>query len=245
MTGETWVILGASSLIARAFAGLAGAAGHALVLAGRDVEELETIAGDLRLRSGQEVTVAACDVLDPESQAAFVESCAERAPFNLFIAVGTMAEQAELDGDLDLTRRLLETNYGGLVLLLQQLAPHLERQGRGRVVTLGSVAGDRGRRKNYLYGSTKAGLQVYLEGLRARLMDAGVTVTTVKPGFVDTPMTWGKTPALLTASPERIAAICWRAAARGRAMVYAPAFWRFIMLVFKFLPDFVLRRLSI
>ena len=126
---------------------------------------------------------------------------------------------------------MLTTNFTGPVALIQALAPRFEAQRGGRIVVIGSVAGDRGRRKNYLYGSAKAGLGLYADGLRARLFPAGATVTLIKPGFVDTAMTWGLPGLFLVATPTECARQILRAAERGAATAYVPFFWRYIMLI--------------
>jgi len=121
----------------------------------------------------------------------------------------------------------------------------LEAQRQGRVVALASVAGDRGRIKNYVYGSAKAGLATYLQGLRARLFRAGVSVTTVKPGFVDTAMTFGLPGMFLVADPADIARSCLKAAERGKDVIYAPFFWWAIMTIIRHIPERIFKRLGV
>ena len=138
----------------------------------------------------------------------------------------------------------IAATYAGAVSVLSRLAPLLAQQGEGRVVVLGSVAGDRGRLKNYVYGSAKAGLHAYTQGLRARLFRAGVTVTTIKPGFIDTPMTFGMPAGALMASPEACARACLRHSRRGSEVAYFPPIWRAIMLVIQGIPEFLMKRLN-
>jgi len=242
---EHWVIFGASSAIARAFAREAAARGAALTLAGRDLDDLRAAAADVRLRGAADSRVLACDASDPGSRAACVAAaCLPDTLLNVFLAIGQMPDQEAMDGDPALTARMLEASYAGPVALLQGLAPVFERQRGGRIVVVGSVAGDRGRRKNYLYGSAKAGLAIYAEGLRARLFRAGATVTLVKPGFVDTAMTWGLPGLFLVASPQQAAHAMMRAAQAGRAEIYHPFFWRLIMLIIRHIPATVMKRLN-
>ncbi|MBL0932538.1 MAG: SDR family NAD(P)-dependent oxidoreductase [Alphaproteobacteria bacterium] len=137
------------------------------------------------------------------------------------------------------------TNYTGAVLLLQRFAPVFEAQKSGTVIALGSVAGDRGRLKNYVYGSAKAGLHAYLQGLRARLVRSGAHVVTLKPGFVDTAMTWGLPGLFLVASPAAIAKAALTAAAKKRDIVYAPFFWWGIMTIIKHIPERIFKKLNI
>jgi len=156
-----------------------------------------------------------------------------------------MPTQAEIDADPGLAIDTIAVNYAGAVSVLAHLAPLLEARGRGSVVALSSVAGDRGRLKNYVYGSAKAGLNAYLQGLRARLYRRGVTVTTVKPGFLDTAMSFGHPGMFLVASPEECAKSCLRHAARGTEIVYFPAFWRVIMTIIGAIPERIFKRLDI
>ena len=243
---EHWLVLGATSPIARAFAREAARRGGVVTLAGRDLADLEASASDAALRGAQSARVLACDATDPASRAA----CIAAAPIpgttlNVFLAIGQMPDQDAMNADPALASQMIEATYAGPVALLQGLAAEFERQGGGHVVIVGSVAGDRGRRKNYLYGSAKAGLATYAEGLRARLFAAGASVTLVKPGFVDTSMTWGLPGLFLVSSPEACAAAAMRAASRGRAEIYHPFFWRILMLIIRHIPAAVMKRLNI
>jgi decaprenylphospho-beta-D-erythro-pentofuranosid-2-ulose 2-reductase len=247
MTGETWVVLGASSAIARAFARLVAARGAAVILAGRDRDDLEALAQDLRVRGAAQADVLFFDAVDSAAHPAFARECRRLAAgrMNVFLAFAVMPEQEAMDRDPALAVHTIAAGFAGAVSVLQCLAPMLEDQHAGRVVALGSVAGDRGRRKNYVYGAAKAGLHAYLQGLRARLFASGVTVTTVKPGFVDTAMTFGRPGLFLVASPEAVAGAALAAAEKGREEIYAPFFWTFIMLVIRAIPERIMKRLSI
>lgn len=242
---DHWLILGASSSIARAFAREVAKSGAVLTLAGRDLEDLEASAKDAELRGASPARVLLCDAADPASRGACIADAAiPGTVLNVLVAIGYMPEQEAMDADPALTHLMMEATYSGPVALLQGLAPEFERQRGGRVVVVGSVAGDRGRRKNYLYGSAKAGLATYSEGLRARLFPAGATVTLVKPGFVDTSMTWGLPGLFLVSSPEECATAMMHAAERGRAEIYHPFFWRFIMLAIQHIPAILMKRLT-
>jgi short-subunit dehydrogenase len=242
---EHWLILGASSAMAKAFARLAAERGAAVTLAGRDLDDLAAGAEDARLRGAAQARALACDAADAASRAACIAAAAlPETVLNVFVAIGDMPEQEAMDRDPGLTARMIAATYSGPVALLQGLAPLLEAQRAGRVVIVGSVAGDRGRRKNYLYGSAKAGLATFSEGLRARLFASGVTVTLVKPGFVDTAMTWGLPGLFLVASPRDCAAAMLDAAERGRAVIYHPFFWRFIMLIIRHIPPDIMKKLN-
>jgi short-subunit dehydrogenase len=242
---EHWLVLGASSSIARAFVREAAGRGAVLTVAGRDLEDLRASAQDATLRGAADARAVACDATDAASRAVCVSGAViPDTVLNVLLAVGLMPEQAAMERSPELLAKMAEATYSGPVALLEALAPEFERQRGGRVVIIGSVAGDRGRRRNYLYGSAKAGLAAYAEGLRARLFSCGATVTLVKPGFIDTAMTWGLPGLFLVSSPERCAAAIMRAAQRGTAEFYHPGFWRYIMLVIRHIPAFVMKRLN-
>jgi short-subunit dehydrogenase len=154
-----------------------------------------------------------------------------------------LGDQAKGQSDWEEARRILETNFTGCVSLLNILADYFEPRRAGFICALSSVAGDRGRQSNYLYGAAKAGLSAYLQGLRNRLFPAHVKVITVKPGFVDTRMTYGRPGLLLVASPDRVAKGVFRAIVKGKDVVYLPWFWRLIMLIVQSIPEAVFKRL--
>jgi short-subunit dehydrogenase len=251
MSGSTWLVLGASSSIARAFALEAAAQGSDVLLAGRDTADLERGAADIRIRHDVQVEVIDFDAEVVDSHDAFVDEVTTRAagfgdgPLNVFLAFGLMPEQSAIDADPDQAQRTIMATYAGAVSVLHRLAPILEARKSGHVVVLGSVAGDRGRIKNYVYGSAKAGLHAYLQGLRNRLFRSGVTVTTVKPGFIDTTMTWGMPGLFLVASPRDCARACLRYAKKGAEIRYFPSFWWVIMTIIKNIPEPIFKRLSI
>jgi len=241
-----WLVLGGSSSVARAFARIAAEDGADVILAGRDTEDLGRTAGDVSVRTGRRAEVLAFDAEDLASHAAFAAEAVRRAgALNVFLAFGAMPEQDEIDADFRLAERTIAVNYTGAVSVLHRLAPHLEAQGDGHVVVLSSVAGDRGRLRNYVYGSAKAGLNAYLQGLRARLFRKGVSVTTVKPGFMDTDMTWGLDGMFLVASPEQAARACLNAAKKSRHVVYVPFFWWGIMTIIRHIPEFIFKKMNI
>lgn len=246
MSGETWLVLGASSAIARAFARQAAARGDRVVLAGRDEADLQATARDLVVRYQAEAAVLAFDAVAYDSHEALITEVMtyRQGPLNVLLAFAEMAEQAEIV-DFPAEKHMLEVTYLGAVSILSRLALVLEADGAGRVVVLGSVAGDRGRLKNYAYGSAKAGLHTYVQGLRARLWRRGVPVTTIKPGFIDTSMTWGLPGLFLVASPEACAKACMRHALKGAAVRYVPGFWWLIMAVIKAVPEAIFKRLNI
>lgn len=246
--GDAWLILGASSSVARAFARQVGRGGADLVLAGRDLEDMERTAADLRVRTGRTVEVMAFDATDTGAHAAFADAVAARCGgrLDVFLAFGLMPAQEDMDRDPALVRAIIDTNVTGTFSILAQLARVLEARRRGTLMVLGSVAGDRGRRRNYVYGATKAALHTYLQGLRARLFHAGVRVVTVKPGVLDTAMTWGLPKLPLMATPEAFArAAAKQAAASRREVVYIPAVWGLVMLILRAVPERLFKRTNI
>ena len=246
MSGDTWLILGASSSVARAFAFEVAQEGADVILAGRDTEDLGRTAADLKVRTGREALALAFDATAYDSHGEFVETCRGKAErLNVFLAFGIMPSQEETDRDFGLAKAMIETNYLGAVSILDRLAPVMETQGQGHVVVLGSVAGDRGRLRNYLYGSTKAALHTYLEGLRARLYRSGVRVLTIKPGVLDTAMTWGLPRLPFPATPEVFARATLAHVKRAREIAYVPGIWRLIMLVIRLIPERFFKRTDI
>jgi short-subunit dehydrogenase len=242
----TWLILGGSSAIGRALAIVAAQRGHDVLLAGRDLEDLERSAADIRISAGRKADALAFDALALDTHAAFAADVAQRAEtLNIALLFAVMPEQEEMNVDPKSAAQCIEGTLTGAVSILQHLALKLEDKGKGIVIGFGSVAGDRGRRKNYVYGAAKAGLDAYLSGLRNRLGRKGVHVMTVKPGFVDTAMTWGKPGLFLVASPADVARRCLNAAERGRNIVYVPWFWRWIMLVIRTIPESIFKKLDI
>lgn len=239
-------VLGATSAIARAIANRYAKEGHLLIIAARDADEAGYVAADLRIRHGVEATALAWDAGDYDSHAAFVEDCVNALGENLggvVLCSGCMDEQERAQSDVQSARRTFDVNLTGSVSTLNLFANLFEERGAGFIAAIGSVAGDRGRQSNYIYGASKAGLSAYLEGLRNRLYHSGVHVVTIKPGFVDTKMTWGKVP--FAASPEDAAAAIVRAIEKKKNVVYVPWFWRYIMLIIRWLPERLFKRLKL
>ena len=238
-----WLVLGASSSVARSFIRLVAAEGGEVILAGRDLADLEASAADARLR-GAAAEVRPFDAVDLASHALFVAALPDR-PLNVFLAFGLMHPQAAIDGSPELADQVIRVNYQGAVSILARLEPRLAAAGQGAVVVLSSVAGDRGRPSNFVYGSAKAGLNAYLQGLRARLARHGVSVTTVKAGFMDTAMSYGLPGMFLVASPDSAAKACFQAARKKRNILYFPFFWWLIMAIIKAIPEGVFKRLKL
>lgn len=244
---STVLILGATSGIASALAKEFAAHKYDLVLGGRDRDELSALASDLSLRNSVRASVLAFDALDTQTHAAILTSFlteAGNALAGAVVCIGYLGDQAKAQVDWEEARLILETNFTGCVSALNILANHFELRRAGFICAISSVAGDRGRQSNYHYGAAKAGLSVYLQGLRNRLFPAGVKVITVKPGFVDTRMTYGRPGLFLLASPESVAQGIFRAIVKGKSVVYLPWFWRPIMLIVRSIPETIFKRLK-
>lgn len=247
---EHVLIVGATSgigvEIARAFA----RRGARLVVAGRRAEALDALARDLRIRSGASVDVAVFDATDFASHAPMVEAALHALDGRLDGAVlchGFMADDAKVRADAGLLRTTIDVNLTSVVHVAERVADVLAPRGSGWIAALSSVAGDRGRQSNYVYGCAKAGLSTYLQGLRNRLFASGVHVLTVEPGFVLTAMTRDRLDpeSPLVASPERVAADVVRAIDRRRNVVYTPWFWRAIMAVVRGIPESLFKRMKL
>ena len=242
------LILGATSAIGRAVARELAARGRSLILAGRDERELDAQARDLRVRYGTEATCRSFEATDLDGHPAFFEACLTDCDGVLGGVVachGYAGSQVEAERDWRVAKAIFDINCLSVIRLLELAAPELERAGGGFICVIGSVAGDRGRRSHYLYGCAKAAIATYLAGLRHRLSRSGVSVTTVKPGYVDTPMTFGLKGVFLAASPARVGRDIRRAIERRRSVVYTPWFWRWIMLVVRMIPEPIFKRLNL
>jgi short-subunit dehydrogenase len=237
---KTVLILGANSGMARALARLTASPAVQLILAGRNTKEMEKTAADLEVRGhGPKPFIMAFDAQATETHEKFWSQVLAKVKVvdEVYLFFGQMHPQAEAQKDFHLAEEMLVTNYVGAVSILERVAATMEERKQGLIVGVSSVAGDRGRRSNYLYGSSKAGLSAFLSGLRSRLVPAGVHVLTVKPGFVDTPMTAGMKKGLLFAKPETIARGILKAVKAKKDVVYLPFFWRWIMLVIIHIPE--------
>jgi short-subunit dehydrogenase len=242
------LIVGANSAIAEALARQFAEQGDSVILAGRSEEKLDILSADLIVRGAAECKSLLFDALDLNSH----ESLAAQAWEMLggldvaVIAHGTLSDQAQCEASFSDAQREYEINFLSAVSLLTPFANAFEKQKSGSIAVISSVAGDRGRQSNYIYGSAKAGLSAYLQGLRNRLNKSGVQVLTVKPGFVDTPMTAHIEPkGALWAQPEAVAKSIYKAIGGNRNVLYTPAIWQVIMLVIKSIPEFLFKRLSL
>jgi short-subunit dehydrogenase len=241
------VILGGTKGIGRSVARELAARGDRLFLLGRTPGDLERSAADLNVRAGTAVVAgtAVCDLAQPETFApALAAAAAGLGQIDtVVVTAADFATQTELETDLERARRLLTLNFAHTVVFCEQARAHLLPRG-GTLCVVSSVAGDRGRKPVILYGASKAGLSRYLEGLDHKYRAAGLKVVCVKPGFVKTGMTAGLTPPPFAGEPQQVARDVVRAIDRGVPVVYTPAVWALIMLVIRWLPRFVMRRIG-
>lgn len=241
------LIIGATSVIAEATARLFAGRGDAIYLVGRNARQLESIAADLALRGAASVGYRVMDANDQPSHAAMLRDANEflGGLDRVLIAHGTLSDQVACQQSAEQTLAEIGTNAISVIALLTPIANQMEAQGHGGIAVISSVAGDRGRQSNYVYGAAKAMVTAFLSGLRQRLRKSGVNVTTIKPGFVDTPMTHAFPKGPLWATPERAARDIVRAMDRGQAVAYVPGFWFWIMLVIRHIPERIFARLKL
>ncbi len=241
----TVLILGATSDLAVALAAEFASRNYSLVLAGRDMDQLNIIAADLHIRYRVPVEFRQFDALHFESHAEFYNTLSQR-PDIVICVFGLLGKQEEAQENWSMAARIIDSNYTGAVSILNIVANDFERQRSGVIVGISSVAGDRGRQSNYLYGSAKAGFTAYLSGLRNRLFKSNVHVLTVKPGFMKTRMIDGmKTPGPLTAEPQRAAAAIYRAIIKRRNVTYVLWMWRYIMVIICAIPESIFKKLKL
>lgn len=239
------LIIGAKSDIARATAREYAKNGYDIYLAARDVKTLEDFANDVTVRTGNKVELLELDILKYKTHQAFYDALNEK-PLGVITTVGYLGDQDKAQENFKESAQIIDTNYTGVVSLLNIIANDFESRRSGFIVGVSSVAGDRGRKSNYIYGSAKAALTAYLSGLRNRLHESQVHVLTVKPGFVATKMTEGMDlPEKLTAQPEEVAADIFNAQQKGKNVLYTKWMWRWVMMIIKAIPEFQFKKMSI
>lgn len=241
------LIIGATSAIAEASARQWAARGVALFLVGRNAARLETIAADLRVRGAASVGCFVMDATEHTAHPAMLAAVttALGGIDVALIAHGTLPDQKACESSVELSLREIDSNGISVIALATRLANQFEAQGSGTLAVIASVAGDRGRQSNYVYGAAKGMVSLFLQGLRNRLSKKGVQVLTIKPGFVDTPMTASFKKGALWAQPEDIAHGIVSAIDGKKDVVYLPGFWRLIMLVIRHIPERIFKRLSL
>jgi decaprenylphospho-beta-D-erythro-pentofuranosid-2-ulose 2-reductase len=243
---QTVLIFGGTSTIARSASEHFARLGYGLVLLGRDLDKLGTNAQDLRVRYGVPVDTAYFDATKTQLHGSLVADLAQKhqGPLGVLVAFGYLGDQLKAEYEFEEAQQIIQINFTGIVSLLTHISTLLQERG-GFIISLASVAGDRGRQSNYVYGSAKAGLEAFLSGLRNRLHPQGVRVITIKPGFVDTPMTFAKEGLFLLASPDAVGKAIVASLDGQRDVIYAPWFWSPIMTVIKTIPENIFKRLSL
>ncbi len=241
------MIVGASSAIAQAAARCFAHDGDRLFLVGRDAAKLDAVAQDLQVRGAEQVETFVMDVSAYDRHEEVIAEAERRLDGldTLLIAHGTLPDQVACQCSFDETLQQIEINALSTISLLTRAANRFEAQGRGTLAVISSVAGDRGRKSNYVYGAAKAAISTFMQGLRNRLHDSGVHVLTIKPGFVDTPMTVQFKKGVLWADSTSVGRGIHRAIQRRKDVVYLPAFWRIIMFIIRQIPEAIFKRLSI
>jgi decaprenylphospho-beta-D-erythro-pentofuranosid-2-ulose 2-reductase len=242
------VILGGTTGMGRAIARVLAERGDATFLLGIGEEDLAKSAADLKARSPRQADTgyALCNLERPEDFAAALDAADEAlGDFDTVIVTAAMfASQDALEADVELTRRLVTVNYANTVVFCEHARKRLLARGGGHLVAFSSVAGDRGRKPVAIYGSSKAGLAIYLEALDHKFHADGLAVLCVKPGFVKTGMTAGLKPPPFAGEPDQVARDVVRAMDRGKPVLYTPGMWALVMLVIRWLPRFVMRRIG-
>lgn len=241
----TVLILGATSDMGYAVAKKFAAEGFDIQLAARKPEQLSAFQSDLQIRSGKQCTVHQFDALDFLSHAKFWQSLSPKPDVSICV-IGYMNDNEKVVGDWAETLTTINTNYTGAVSILNIIAADYAQRGNGTIVGISSVAGNRGRGSNYMYGSAKAGFTAYLSGLRNALFKRGVHVLTVLPGFVYTKMTEHlKLPKPLTAQPSDVANVIYHGVLKKSNVVYVKWFWRWIMAIITSIPEALFKKLKL
>jgi decaprenylphospho-beta-D-erythro-pentofuranosid-2-ulose 2-reductase len=241
------LIVGATSAIAEAAARIYADRGSNLFLLARNDTKLEAIASDLKVRGATDVHYHAFEACDFDSHEKILEKAIDtlgRLDIVL-IAHGSLPVQKECEESFTSALREINTNAVSVLSLLTYLANKMEIQGAGVIAVITSVAGDRGRQSNYIYGSAKGMVSIFLQGLRNRLYKSGVYVIDIKPGFVDTPMTEGFDKNLLWSDQTTIAKAIAKSIDHQRQTAYCPFFWRYIMMIIKMIPEVLFKRLAL
>jgi decaprenylphospho-beta-D-erythro-pentofuranosid-2-ulose 2-reductase len=240
------LIVGATSLLGRALALEYAAAGWRIVVAARNADELGRVASDVAIRSRSTVATLVIDLADPHSiDAAAAEVLSQGLPGVIIVVAGSAERLGEAPYDPAIAQNLLAVNYAGPTRFVGALLSALRATPGSMVVFVSSVAGDRGRRANFVYGAAKAALNAYCQGLRALLAPNDVGVLTIKLGYMDTRLAYGIAPPTLTCSPNYAAKAIRRAIERRRMVVYVPGVWRWVAFALRAIPERVFIRLPI
>lgn len=241
---KTILLIGATSAIAEEVAKSYASQGHRLVLWGRNKPHLESIGKNLKVLGASEVYLTEIDLDDCERHSkALEESVSEAGHLDVaIVAHGVLPVQQDVQQDFNQIQASIHTNFLSYVSLLTELASYFESIRRGTIVSITSVAGDRGRKSNYVYGAAKAGASTFTDGLRGRLAGSGVHVVNIKPGMVDTPMTQHLKKGALFASPETVARGIIKAINKKKATAYVPGYWRLVMFIIRSIPESIFKK---
>jgi len=240
---DSILILGATSDVGKALAKQYGNLGYKVFLAGRRTVEIQSYINDWP--NAASIRVIEFDATDCANHAHWVQALPELPTITITV-FGYLGEHSKAIQEWDEAERIITTNYTGAVSVLNAIANAYEKRGSGVIAGISSVAGERGRQSNYIYGSAKAGFTTYLSGLRNRLFPKGVHVLTVKPGFINTRMTAGlNLPKPITASSDQVAARIIKAVKNKRNTIYVLSIWFCIMLVIRCIPEFIFKRLKL
>jgi len=239
------LIIGAKSDIAKELARIYAKKNYDLILAGRNINKLEDFTKDIKIRSNQNIILKEFDITDFDSHENFYNTLDEK-PLGVIIVTGYMKEQQTVQRNWQETLNTLNVNYTGAVSILNIIANDFEERKYGFIVGISSVAGDRGRKANYIYGSAKAGFTAYLSGLRNRLYENDVHVLTVKPGFIYTKMTENMDlPEKLTATPNAVAEDIFEAQQKKKDILYTKWIWKYIMCIIRHIPETIFKKMNI
>lgn len=242
---EAVLILGASSDIADAVAREFAKNKYTILLAGRNINSLNIVKSDFEVRYGVAVHLLEFDAALFETHELFYKSLPVK-PSATVCVFGYLGEQSKAQTDWKESKRIIDTNYTGAVSILNIVASDYEEKRIGTIIGISSVAGERGRQSNYIYGSAKAGFTAYLSGMRNRLFKSGVHVMTVKPGFVKTKMTEGlPLPAPVTANAEQVGKAIYKAFINKKDTLYVLWMWKWIMLIIKCIPEPIFKKLKL
>ncbi len=241
------LIIGATSAIAEHCARIWAAQGYALHLVARNDQHVQAIASDLKVRGASEVTTYCLDLNDVDRHEDLLRTADDTLGDVdiVLIAHGTLSNQKSCELSVHETLAEIQTNALSTISLLTPIANRFEAKKSGTICVISSVAGDRGRASNYVYGSAKAMVSSFTSGLRQRLQKSNVSVVTVKPGFVDTPMTSSFKKGVLWASPQAVASKIVSAIESNKTEVYVPTFWRSIMLIVRLIPNTIFARIKL
>lgn len=241
----TVLILGAASDMAVAIARKMATNGYSIQLAARNIDRLQPLRSDIELRYQVSCSAHEFDATNFMSHQSFFESLPLKPDITISV-FGYLGENEKARENWQEAERIINSNYTGAVSILNIASHYYASQKKGTIVGISSVAGERGRQSNYIYGSAKAGFTAYLSGLRNRLFREGVHVVSVQPGFVYTRMTESLTlPPLLTAKPEQVADAVYKAIVNKKNTIYVKWFWRWIMLIIKCIPEFMFKKMKL